>query len=336
MRRFPKLAPRKAQNPSKTRNAVVDSDIMDLFHALAKNIIEKRLSASQIFNMDETAFMTRSKSKGVIAVRGSANVWDPEATASFHLSILACASAAGLVVPPLFILPGQRVNADMLDECHIEGASVTTTSSGFINSETFVEWLSFYASAVHAEVQRPLVLILDGCLSNYSLEIHDAARRVDVLLVFLPSNATHLLQPLDIEVFASMKRKLRRLLDVFADDSDDGYCSIGKAQAVKLAAQAWKCCRFKENIVSGFMACGIFPLSLVKMQKRLNLYKNNGIPAETARAAWPYKKDAIQQHGDLSVIRGEALAWGYHHRMCGERAGVRARLADRRVGQCIC
>jgi len=112
--------------------------------------------------------------------------------------------------------------------------------------------------------------------------------------------------------------------DLPTTDSDDGYCSIGKAQAVKLAAQAWKCCRFKENIVSGFMACGIFPLSLVKMQKRLNLYKNNGIPAETARAAWPYKKDAIQQHGDLSVIRGEALAWGYHHRMCGERAGVHA------------
>ncbi|KAG4246314.1 hypothetical protein PC116_g5914 [Phytophthora cactorum] len=52
--------------------------------------------------------MTRSKSKKVIAVRGSSDMWDTETTMNFHLTIAACASATGHVVLPLFNLPGKR------------------------------------------------------------------------------------------------------------------------------------------------------------------------------------------------------------------------------------
>jgi transposase len=295
MARFPFLAPRKAQKLSKTRNSVVETDVMDLFNTLVKLTIELKLQPSQIFNMDETAFMTRSKSKHVIAVRGSSNVWESEATASFHLTIVACASAAGLVIPPLFILPGQRVRMDLLSECRVPGASVTTTVSGFINGDVFSAWLPFFAGSVPLDVPRPLVLVLDGCSSHFSSQIHAVAAAVHVLLVILPSNATHLLQPLDVAVFASMKRKIRRLVDIFAEETDDGFFSIDKQTAVKVACMAWKSCRFSRNIVSGFSSCGICPPSLVNMQRRLDVFKNNGIPNKLARASWVYKKESVQQ-----------------------------------------
>ncbi|KAJ0392562.1 hypothetical protein ATCC90586_010494 [Pythium insidiosum] len=45
-------------------------------------------------------------------------MWTKTATTGFHLSIVACGNAAGKVLPPVFILPGQRVRSDLLDACH--------------------------------------------------------------------------------------------------------------------------------------------------------------------------------------------------------------------------
>ncbi|KAE9341038.1 hypothetical protein PR003_g10190 [Phytophthora rubi] len=54
--------------------------------------------------MDETAFQKQLKSKTVVAVKESSNVWSTESTANFHLTIVACGSAAGFVVPPAIYL----------------------------------------------------------------------------------------------------------------------------------------------------------------------------------------------------------------------------------------
>eukprot|EP00644_Phytophthora_capsici_P002028 jgi/Phyca11/129417/e_gw1.84.42.1 len=109
LERNPSLTPRIAQALSLKRNCVVKEDLTTLFNTLAKLVIEHRLDSSRVFNMDETAFQTRKKSKKVVAVRGSSTVWCTDPSVNFHLSIVACGSAAGFVVPPVFILPGKMV-----------------------------------------------------------------------------------------------------------------------------------------------------------------------------------------------------------------------------------
>ncbi|KAE9360557.1 hypothetical protein PR003_g149 [Phytophthora rubi] len=51
------------------------SDIRLLLNPMTKVIIETGASADQIFNVDETAFCKAAKSKRVVAVRHSKNVW---------------------------------------------------------------------------------------------------------------------------------------------------------------------------------------------------------------------------------------------------------------------
>eukprot|EP00644_Phytophthora_capsici_P004068 jgi/Phyca11/108352/e_gw1.15.519.1 len=105
--RFPALTGRTAQSLSLKRNCVIPADLTTLFNTLAKLVIELKLDSSRVFNMDETAFQKQLKSKKVVAVRGSSNVWNTEPTANFHLTIVACGNAGGFVVPPAFILPGK-------------------------------------------------------------------------------------------------------------------------------------------------------------------------------------------------------------------------------------
>ncbi|KAE8907865.1 hypothetical protein PF007_g15257 [Phytophthora fragariae] len=293
--RHPDLTDRSAQVLSRTRNTVDFDDARLLFSSLAKAIIESNASADQVFNMDETAFYKAPKSKRVVAVRRSKNVWMATPTTSFHMTTIACGSAAGFVVPPVFILPGKTVSLDILQGVEVPGAGVTGTPTGFLNMELFELWLSIFAAAVPPTVKRPLILVMDGCGSLYSSAIIEHATKLQVVLVCLPANATHLFQPLDVAVFASFKGKLRVLVNEFLDEGEAGSYSIDKATAVSIACMAWKGCKFATNVKSGFEVCGLFPLSLVNMQHRMDIYTRNGTPADIRLAAWLQAEPAIRR-----------------------------------------
>ncbi|KAE8982484.1 hypothetical protein PR001_g23713 [Phytophthora rubi] len=152
--RHPTLSVRTAQSLSMKRNNVTNVDLTILFTTLAKLVIELNLDSSRVFNMNETAFQTRKKGKKVVAVRGSSNIWSTEPSVNFHLSIVACGSGAGFAVPPAYILPGKTVEWDILKECGVPGAAITTSPSGFINTYLFEKWLHVFAASVPSSVKR--------------------------------------------------------------------------------------------------------------------------------------------------------------------------------------
>eukprot|EP00644_Phytophthora_capsici_P000696 jgi/Phyca11/109062/e_gw1.16.644.1 len=69
--RHPELAPRTAQKIARVRNMVDDEGILGFFHAVCKRVIELRLSADRVYNMDETSFMPKGTSNRVLALKGS-------------------------------------------------------------------------------------------------------------------------------------------------------------------------------------------------------------------------------------------------------------------------
>ncbi|EGZ05374.1 hypothetical protein PHYSODRAFT_261985 [Phytophthora sojae] len=274
------------------RNAVTKSDLEQVFSSLIKAVVENRLDASRVFNMDETAFQTNNGSKRVVAVRGSKNVWHQDVALNFHLTLVACGSASGCMVPH-FVLPGLTVKLEGLDGCAIPGAAVTTSSSGFMNGFLFLEWQRFFSASVPKDVQRPLLLILDGCSSHYSVEIILEAARVGVLLLLLPSNATHLLQPLDVAVFSSFKAKLRRLTEIYVGET--GRNSVDKEEAIRMASAAWVGCKMGETVQAGFAGCVLFPPSKPRMDMCIDNFRRNGTPASTKLAVWLRIKEVVQK-----------------------------------------
>ncbi|KAG3086700.1 hypothetical protein PI125_g18880 [Phytophthora idaei] len=144
MQRHSELTERLAQTLSKTRNTVDVSDITQLFNSLPKVIIETNSSAGQVFNVDETGFYKAAKSKRVVAVLRSKNVWTTSPTTSFPITTIACGGASGFVVSPVFILPGKSVKLGILRGCQVPGATVTATPTGFVSVELFKSWLKFY------------------------------------------------------------------------------------------------------------------------------------------------------------------------------------------------
>jgi hypothetical protein len=88
--------------------------------------------------------------------------------------------------------------------------------------------------------------------------------------IFLPPNSTHLTQPLDVAVFAPMKRKWREVLNKFKG-SKKGKGSIPKDEfggLLKAMLDAGVV-NNAHNIRAGFAACGIFPLNVDRVLARL-------------------------------------------------------------------
>ena len=117
----------------------------------------------------------------------------------------------------------------------------------------------------------------DGYGSHYDDEIIQKAISLKIILVLLPANATHLVQPLDVAIFKPFKTYLKRELESYM--IKNAVTSLSKKEAIEIASTAWKggIEPKKEYFVNGFKTCGIWPLSLPAMIRRLNLYQKGGI-----------------------------------------------------------
>jgi hypothetical protein len=61
----------------------------------------------------------------------------------------------------------------------------------------------------------PVLLIMDSHASHVGTDVIDFARKNDVHLMTFPSHCSHILQPLDLSVYNSLKNVWDKELDCF-------------------------------------------------------------------------------------------------------------------------
>ena len=106
MERNPKLSLRTADPLSRVRKgAVTEENIKQYFLLLEKTLREKDLlnKASRIYDMDETGMPLDAKPLKRVALRGARKVQGPLIGDKSQITVVACANAAGRVLPPMVI-----------------------------------------------------------------------------------------------------------------------------------------------------------------------------------------------------------------------------------------
>ena len=258
--RHQNLTIRSAQSLSHSRAACANENVIrDYFAKLGAlcarlNILTKPM---QIFNMDETGLSIVHKPGRVLTQVGRRNVWAiTSAEKGKTHTVLTCASASGYALPPFMIYPRKRIT-DKLKVGAVPGTVFHCSDSGWVNGPLFLKWFEFFLKNIPPI--RPILLLLDGHASHISIDVIELARVNDVHMLCLPAHTTHILQPLDVRVFKSLKAFYYKACKKYISDHSGRV--ITTDVIASLLAVAWPQSVTPVNIMAGFKKSGVYPLN---------------------------------------------------------------------------
>ena len=134
---------------------------------------------------------------------------------------------------------------------------VTTTPSGWTNNDIGLEWLQRLFES-HTTTNLPRLLLMDGHGSHLSRGYWQHAIDRKIFLVCLPPHTSHLLQPLDVGVFAPESHWISEELN---RPSLLGATSISPARMLELLAAARPRAFTYRNITRAWKKTGMVPLT---------------------------------------------------------------------------
>eukprot|EP00731_Ephydatia_muelleri_P032532 Em0024g76a len=269
MRRNPALTERSAEILTGGRAAVTEAAIRKWFNDIKTYVVDEEHAGDvfqdplRIFNFDESNFLlARKKGKVLGPVNYKRFLQSSQENDKEGLTVLMGYSASGKIAPPMIVYSyKQHIPRDVIEA--VESADPTwaagRSDTGWMTSVTFYDYISqvFEPWLTANHVPRPVLVYADGHKSHLSLEIAEFCREKRILLVALYPNSTHLLQPLDVSVFKSLKnlwttaKNLWKAYNPLANISKKVFPNVFK-KAVDQVSIA--------TVVNGFRKTGLYPL----------------------------------------------------------------------------
>lgn len=149
-------------------------------------------------------------------------------------SVMFCVSAAGDMLPPMTVFKSANsVVYKSWCEGGEDGAAYSATKSGWFDMERFNQWFREVFLVWIRRMPRDEIKVLlgDNLAAHLSPYVLEKCAKHNVRFCFLPENSTHLLQPLDVAVFAPMKKEWRKVLSQWKDacaKAGENYSTIPK------------------------------------------------------------------------------------------------------------
>lgn len=209
------LSRRKSEILTRARAEGLSNFIVDEFFKMYEKILKDNNldnHPERIFNLDETGLGT-DPTKGKVFVPKSASVTYSRSGGAGRLqySVLFVASASGERYPPCVIFKGRGDLQSTWAQGGPPGALYGVTESGWMQDYIFEKWLIAFANQVK-HLEKPVLVIFDGHGSHLTYNVTCVARANEIILLCLPPNTSHALQPLDVGVFAPMKSARKDIL----------------------------------------------------------------------------------------------------------------------------
>ena len=173
---------------------------------------------SRIFNMDETSVQIGSSGHRVLAEKNTKVLYSISSGSRDHITASYMVSANGAMVPPRLVFKGVRnVALVHLKDLPKDGKSgewqMSVSPKGFVTRELHLEILKDLDKyLVATKTARPVILYLDGASPHISLEAMQFCKEKNIQPWLFRPNMTHLLQPLDLTFFSSLKAELKSVV----------------------------------------------------------------------------------------------------------------------------
>jgi hypothetical protein len=234
-----------------------------------------------IYNIDEKGISVEHKPPYIVA---SADYCAQAVTSGKGktVTIIGAGSASGMAIPPYFIFPGKRMNADLLKGAS-PGACGTVSETGWSNTEVFRQYLTeHFLKFVPERTNNKVLLLLDGHRSHIALDIADWAKSNNIVLFILPAHTSHLLQPLDVACYGPFQRMYYAQCHKVIRQTS---AAITKYNLCEIASKVYSKALCSENLQAAFKKTGIYPADRNAIPKQAML------PAEVFSYSEPDSDD---------------------------------------------
>ena len=250
--------------------AVNTATVTTWFDAVTKLQIQHTYPPGCIYNMDESGFAvgTSQSSRVLVNIREHSS-WKIINGRQEWITAIECVSAAGVAIPPLVIFKAKHTNTSWIPADTPLDWRFSTSNSGWTSDSHAYEWLTtvFEPSTKLADPTQRRLLIMDGHGSHITANVIAYCMEHAIDLLILPPHTSHVLQPLDVSVFAPLKRALAVETDQ-ASRLQAGR--IPRSEWTSMYIRAREAALRPANIKSGFKATGLCPLSPITVLEKLS------------------------------------------------------------------
>ncbi|XP_070188805.1 uncharacterized protein [Littorina saxatilis] len=262
MRRHPEISLRLPEPTSLARAQAFNKEaVYRYFDLLEKIIDENGLVGSHIYKMDETGVSTvQKKCQKVPGQKGTHQIGSlSSGERGTNTTVVCCASANGNYVPPMVIFKRKRMPPELADGAPL-GSFVTSNESGWMDTDTFCDWLEHFIRHVKPTVDEKVLLILDGHKSHTcNIRAINQARENGVILLSLPPHTTHKMQPMDRSLFKPLQTYYDQAIESWLRNHPGRR--VTPFQVCTLFNEAYLKAAKMSTAINGFRSCGIWPCS---------------------------------------------------------------------------
>jgi len=138
-----------------------------------------------------------------------------------NITTLITVSDVGVIAPPLTVYKYKLMNQEIARSAPSYWG-LGKTDSGWMTGEAFCEYFTnvFHPYLINSKIKLPVIVFLYGHSSHLTMHLGKFCKEHLIILVCLFPNTTHILQPLDVSVFAPLKAKWKSTVRQWRVDND--------------------------------------------------------------------------------------------------------------------
>ena len=265
--RYPKIVYRTPESLSTSRKNLSERIIRQWYsdtHSYLANqdLLDILKDDVRVFNLDEMGVGLSPKLGKVLGIKGDKYCFEDRSKfEKTQITVLSVIQAYGSIPPPMIIYPRKRIAVGIARKFPNLPFCVGKTETGWITKETFYEFVcnSFSDWLTKNHIQRPVILFTDWHETRNNFFLARQLTKLGIIMLGLPPNTTHLMQPLDVAVIGPLKRKWTQAVRTFTDDNPDDI--ISQINFAPIFLPVYYKAITQANIKSGFRACGLYPFN---------------------------------------------------------------------------
>lgn len=306
LKRNPEVSLRKPEGTSINRIIAFNKIEVKRFYSNIASISEKfEFHADRMYNVDETGITTVQRPSRILGPKGQKQVGSAISLERGKTVTIVCAmSASGGYIPPMFIFPRKRMNAQLQNNGPI-GAIYHCSDNGWINNELFYEWLKHFKCHVHPSPQSPVLLLLDNHTSHISLEIYSFCKANSIHLISIPPHTSHRLQPLDLSFFSPLKGAYNKECELYLRAHP--HQRITNFQLAEIFNKAYLKVATMEKGIAGFRSAGICPFDPDKFKDEDFLPAQQFLPVALENEVEEHRASDTEQLKDPSITENSII-----------------------------